>query len=75
MRLYSDANKADVRRRMYPPHWQSVALISEELGINVMTLCKWRCHGPLCELTFQSHTTYTSFHLLLYSEGRSDFCC
>jgi len=27
---------------MHPPHRQSVAGISEELGIHVMTLCKWR---------------------------------
>ena len=27
---------------MHPPHRQSVARISEELGIHVMTLNKWR---------------------------------
>ena len=27
---------------MHPPHRQSVAQISEELGIRVMTLYKWR---------------------------------
>jgi len=42
MRRYSEAVKADVRRRMSPPHRQSVARISEELGIHVMTLYKWR---------------------------------
>ena len=42
MRRYSEAVKADVRRRMHPPHRQSVARISEELGIHVMTLYKWR---------------------------------
>jgi transposase len=42
MRLYSEAVKADVRRRMSPPHKQSVARISEELGIHVITLYKWR---------------------------------
>jgi len=42
MRRYSEAVKADVRRRMQPPHRQSVARISEELGIHVMTLYKWR---------------------------------
>jgi transposase len=41
MRRYSEAVKADVRRRMSPPHRQSVALISEELGIHVITLYKW----------------------------------
>jgi len=42
MRRYSEAVKGDVRRRMSPPHRQSVAWISEELGIHVMTLYKWR---------------------------------
>ncbi len=34
--------KADLRRRLSLPHRQSVALISEELGIHVITLYKWR---------------------------------
>jgi transposase len=42
MRRYSEAAKVDVRRRMSPPHRQSVARISEELGIHVITLHKWR---------------------------------
>jgi hypothetical protein len=42
MRRYSEAVKADVRRRMGPPHRQSVAEISKELGIHVITLYKWR---------------------------------
>ena len=42
MRRYSEAIKADVRRRMSPPNRQSVARISEELGIHVITLDKWR---------------------------------
>ena len=42
MRRYSEAVKADVIRRMSPPHRQSVARISEELGIHVFTLYKWR---------------------------------
>jgi transposase-like protein len=42
MRRYCEAVKADVRRRMSPPHRQSVARISEELGIHVITLYKWR---------------------------------
>ena len=41
MRRYSEAVKADVRRRMGPPHRQSVAAISQELGIHVITLYKW----------------------------------
>ncbi len=42
MRRYSEAAKADVRRRMGPPHRQNVAEISQELGIHVITLNKWR---------------------------------
>ena len=42
MRRYSEAVKADVRRRMSPPLRQSVATISEELGIHVVTLYNWR---------------------------------
>ena len=49
MRRYSEAVKADVRRRMSPPHRQSVARISEVQGINVDTrynLMKvWRLQG------------------------------
>ena len=42
MSRYSEAVKADVRRQMSPPHSQRVARNSEELGIHVMTLYKWR---------------------------------
>ena len=42
MRRYSEAVKADVRRRMSPPQRQSVAQISAELGIPVVTLYNWR---------------------------------
>ena len=42
MRCYSEAVEADVRRRMSPPHRQSVARIAEELGIHVVTLYNWR---------------------------------
>ena len=42
MRRYSEAVKADVRRRMSPHHRQSVAQISAELGIHVLTLYNWR---------------------------------
>jgi transposase-like protein len=42
MRPYSEAVKADARRRMGPPHRQSVADIAQELGIHVITLYKWR---------------------------------
>jgi transposase len=42
MRRYNEAVKADVKRRMSPPQRQSVARISEELGIHVVTLYNWR---------------------------------
>ena len=42
MRRYSEAVKLDVKRRMSPPHWQSVARIFEEPGIHVITLYEWR---------------------------------
>ena len=42
MRRYSEAVKADVRRRMSPHHRQSVAQISAELGIHLLTLYNWR---------------------------------
>jgi transposase len=42
MRGFSEAVKVDVKRRMSPPQRQSVARISEELGIHVITLYKWR---------------------------------
>jgi len=42
MRRYCEAVKADVRRRMSPPQRQSVVRISEDLGIHVITLYKWR---------------------------------
>jgi transposase-like protein len=42
MRRYSEAVKADVKKRMSPPQRQSVARISEELGIHVVTLYNWR---------------------------------
>jgi hypothetical protein len=49
MRPYSEAVKADVRRRMNPPHRQIVANIAQELGIHVITLYKrrkvWRLLG------------------------------
>ena len=42
MRRYSEAVEADVRRRMSPPHRQSVTRISQELGTHAITLYKWR---------------------------------
>ena len=42
MRRYSEAVQADVRKRMSPPHRQSVVQISQELGIHLATLYNWR---------------------------------
>ena len=42
MRPYSEAVKADVRRRMSPPNRQNVVDIAQELGIHSATLYKWR---------------------------------
>ena len=47
MRRYSEAVKADVRRQISPPHRQSVAQISAQLGIHVVTLYNWRKSGRL----------------------------
>ena len=41
MRRYSEDVKADVRRRIRPPHRQSVARNSVELGTHMITLYKW----------------------------------
>ena len=41
MRCYSEAVKADVRRRMSPPLRQSVTQISAELGMHVASLYNW----------------------------------
>ena len=42
MRRYSEPIKADVRGRMSPPHRQSVAQVSAELDIHLVTLYSWR---------------------------------
>ena len=42
MRRYSETVKADLRRRMSPPMRQTMAQISAELGIHVVTLFNWR---------------------------------
>jgi transposase-like protein len=42
MGSYSEDIKDEVRRRNVPPQRQSVAEISKELGIYVITLYKWR---------------------------------
>ena len=38
MHRYSEAVKADMRRQMRPPMRQSMAQISAELGIHIVTL-------------------------------------
>jgi hypothetical protein len=38
MRRYSETVKAEVRRRMSPPHRQSVAQISEQMGVHIATI-------------------------------------
>ena len=47
MRFYILAVQADARRRMSSPQGQNVAQISEELGIQVVTLYNWRKAWPL----------------------------
>ena len=42
MPRYSEAVRADLRSRMSTPQMQSVARISKELDIHVMTLYSWR---------------------------------
>jgi transposase len=42
MRRYSEAVNSDVGRRLSPPHRQSVAQISAELGIHILMLYNWR---------------------------------
>ena len=41
MRRYNETMKADLRRRMSHPAWQSVAQISKELGIHITTLLRF----------------------------------
>jgi len=41
MRRYSEAVKADVKRRMTPPYRQRMARISEELGNHGVNLFHW----------------------------------
>jgi transposase-like protein len=42
MRRYSEALPTDVRKRMNPPHRQSVVQIYQALGIHQATLYNWR---------------------------------
>jgi transposase len=51
MRRSSEVVKADERRRMSPPHRQSVDQLSAELGIHIVTLYNlrkaWRLQGEV----------------------------
>lgn len=47
MRRYSEAVKADMRRRIRPPHRQSLTQISADLGIHADTLYNRRKGLPL----------------------------
>jgi transposase len=76
MRRYSEAVKADVRRRMSPPHRQSVARISETLGIHVITLYKrrkaWRLQGevvPASEKEPEGWSAADKFTVVLETAG------
>ena len=76
MRRYSEAVKADVRKRMSPPQRQSVARISEELGIHVMTLYKrrktWRLQGevvPASEKDPDGWSAVDKFTVVLENAG------
>jgi transposase-like protein len=95
MRRYSEAVKpkasakqwADVRRRMSPPHRQSVARISEELGIHLATLYNWRkawrLQGevvPSSEKEPEGWSAADKFTVVLESSGLnatelSAYCC
>jgi len=53
-----------VRRRMSLPHWQSVARISDDLGIHVITLYKskkaWRLQGEVVPASEKDPEGWTS---------------
>ena len=76
MRPYSEAVKADVRRRMSPPNRQSVVEIARELGIHAITLYKWRkawrLQGevvPASEKEAESWSAADKFTVVLESAG------
>jgi len=76
MRPYSDAVKADVRRRMSPPNRQSVLEIARELGIHAITLYKWRkawrLQGevvPASEKEVESWSAADKFTVVLETAG------
>jgi hypothetical protein len=49
MHRYIEAVKPDLRRRMRPSTWPSVALICQELCISLLTLYSWTKAGCLQE--------------------------
>ena len=76
MRPYSEAVKADVRRRMSPPNRQSVVEIARELGIHAITLYKWRkawrLQGevvPASEKEAESRSAADKFTVVLETAG------
>ena len=73
MRRYSEAVKADVRRRMSPPQRQSVAQISAELGIHVYNWRKsWRLQGevvPASEKDPEGWSATDKFTVVLETAG------
>jgi transposase-like protein len=76
MRPYSEAVKADVRRRMSPPNRQNVVDIAQELGIHSATLYKWRkawrLQGevvPASEKEAESWSTADKFTVVLETAG------
>ena len=59
---YSEAVQADVKRRMSPPHRQSVAKISQDLGIQQATCYNW----------IKGWTAADKFTVVLESAGFND---
>jgi len=76
MRQYIEAIQADVRKRMIPPHRQSVIQISQELGIHQATLYNWgkiwRLQGevvPALEKDLEGWAAADKFTVLVESAG------
>jgi transposase len=79
MHRYNQAVKADVRRRMSPPDQQSTTQISEETGIHVTTICrwrkKWRLEGQVVPATENNPNRWDSsdkFSAVLETAGFND---
>ncbi|MFI0403958.1 MAG: DDE-type integrase/transposase/recombinase, partial [Cyanobium sp.] len=77
MRPYSEAVKADVRRRMSPPNRQSVVEIARELCIHAITLYKWRKAWRLQGEVYNSsgedfvYGSERSFYRVLHAYGQA----